>query len=383
MKKILISGGGICGLTAANALQQLDYEVTVFESASKIRAVGAGINLSSNAIKALSIIGLDKEILQYCYSPPMAIILSQKGTILSQNVFKEYAGRFDFPIMNSIHRADLHQVLYKNIANNVQVQTNKRSNRVEQNNHGVELFFEDGTSAKGDYLLVCDGLRSAIRQQLIPQSKPRYAGYTIWRGILSYKKGELDIESPFKSLGKNGQFGVVPMTNQRLYWFASRKAKFRDPAMKAITLADLKERFKDYCDPIPKILELSHDKDLLWNDTEDLQPIQQYAFGKVLLMGDAAHATTPNLGQGACQAMEDCIVLAKLLQGESSIEKAFKSYESKRIPRTTRVVKESWKFGKASHLENGIKIFIRNLLFRLAPKGALRKQIEFLNNVEF
>jgi 2-polyprenyl-6-methoxyphenol hydroxylase-like FAD-dependent oxidoreductase len=129
---------------------------------------------------------------------------------------------------------------------------------------------------------------------------------------------------------------------------------------------------------------MTGDEQLIWNDIIDIKPVKQFAFGRILLSGDAAHATTPNMGQGACQAIEDAIVLANCMAVYSSdIQKAFKVFEQKRISRTTRIVNTSWQVGKMAQLENKLLTSIRNTLLRLVPPSANEKQLQFLYNVDF
>jgi 2-polyprenyl-6-methoxyphenol hydroxylase-like FAD-dependent oxidoreductase len=129
---------------------------------------------------------------------------------------------------------------------------------------------------------------------------------------------------------------------------------------------------------------MTGDKPLIWNDIIDIKPIKQFAFGKILLCGDAAHATTPNMGQGACQAIEDAIVLAHCMAlYATDTEKAFRVFEKKRITRTTRIVNTSWQLGKIAQVENKLLTHLRNSLLRLIPPSVNEKQLQFLYNVDF
>ena len=382
--KFIIAGGGICGLTTAIALYRLGLEVVVYEAATTIKAAGAGISLSSNAIRALQAIDLAEVVIAHSQIQEGFRFFTPKGKLINEGDFNAIVTKYGLPALISFHRADLHQVLLETIKDTIPFYTNKRCQNVEQNKEEeVVLTFTDGTTAKGDYLLACDGIHSAIRKQLLPTVQPRYAGYTIWRGLLPQPPNDPIFSRPFKTFGKEGQFGAVLMKNKQLYWFASRKAPYKDAAMKAMTVDDLKKYYEHFHEPIPQILELSKDKDLIWNDAIDLKPLSQFAFGNILLMGDAAHGMTPNLGQGACQAIEDAAVLAKILKKEQAVEKAFRLFEQERIPRTTRVTNDSWNMGKAAHLENKWMINLRNFFMRITADRTLQKQIDFLNGIDF
>ncbi len=381
--KFIISGGGICGLTTAIALHQKGFEVTIYEAAKEIKAVGAGLNLSSNAIRALGAIGLEKAIIAKSKAQIGGQFLTPKGKVLNHTDLQPLVEKFGVPALISIHRADLHQILLDEIKDKVPFYTNKRGESISKNAKGFELHFSDGTSVTGDYLLACDGIHSAIRKQLLPDVSSYYAGYTIWRGLVHHQPGAIKLEFPFKTWGKNGQFGAVPMSNNRMYWYASFKAKAKDPSLRAIKISDLEKRFKDYHAPIPQLLALTKASDVLLNDAEELPNLPNFAFGKILLMGDAAHAMTPNLGQGACQSIEDAVVLAKLLAIESTPEKAFITFEQERIPRTQKAALDSRNVGKAAHLDNSILIALRNFYLRQTSKSAFNKQVAFLNAIEF
>lgn len=382
-KKIIITGGGICGLTTAIALEKLGFEVEVYEAASTIKAVGAGLVLSTNAVKALDVLELSGTIIKKGHLLKNYNIAKSNGQILVDNT-AQIMGKKHESIGNfSIHRAELHQILLNKLKGKVAFHTNKRGQKVEQTTEGVTLYFTDDTIAIGDYLIACDGINSPIRQQLLPKSLPRYAGYTCWRGVIKHN-GEFNTEQATETWGKNGRFGVVPLSNNRIYWFACLNTKIaKDAKMKALKIEDLQTQYKDYHYPIPQVLAQTKQEAVLWNDIEDLKPIKQFAFNRILLAGDAAHATTPNMGQGACQAIEDAAVLYRCLQQDKNVETAFQQFEKRRIPRTTKVVETSWTIGKMAQWTNPIMMGFRNTLVSLTPQSISEKQMAFLFEVEF
>ncbi|MEM1122060.1 MAG: FAD-dependent monooxygenase [Bacteroidota bacterium] len=382
--KFLISGGGICGLTMAIILQKQGHEEAVYEAAPKIKAVGAGLVLSTNAIKALQSMGISKQILAQANLLDHFDIRLANGSKLMETNARKLREKYDAIGNTTIHRAELHQVLLELLAEKVKFFTNKRTVETLQDAKGVTLKFTDGTTAEGDFLLACDGINSPTRRQLLPQSSPRYAGYTCWRAVIQYPEGAFKTKEATETWGKNGRFGVVPLINNRIYWFACiNTPKVRDKKMKAYTVADLKAAFNNYHQPIPQILALTKDKDLLWNDIEDIKPIAQFAFERILLAGDAAHATTPNMGQGACQAMEDAAILYQLLKSDKDVTVAFKEFEKIRLPRTTKIVNTSWTLGKAAQMTNPILTTFRNFALKMTPRSVNEKQMDFLFDVTF
>lgn len=381
--KFIISGGGICGLTMAIVLEKQGHQVEVFEAAAEIKAIGAGLVLSTNAIKALKYVGIEDAVLAKANLLDNFDITLAKGEKLMKTNAVKLSSKYDSIGNATIHRAELHAVLLGLLRDKVVFNTGKRGQQVLQDKDGVTLIFKDGTSAKGDFLIACDGINSPIRQQLLPKSVARYAGYTCWRSVIDHD-GQFDSKNATETWGKNGRFGVVPLTDNRIYWFAClNTAIAKDPKMKALKVADLKTCFKDYHHPIPQLLDLTTNDNLLWNDIEDIKPIQQFAFDRILLAGDAAHATTPNMGQGACQAIEDAAVLLSCLRQHESVAAAFNTFEQRRIPRTTKIVNASWTFGKLAQATNPILTTLRNFILKITPQSINEKQMDFLFDVEF
>jgi 2-polyprenyl-6-methoxyphenol hydroxylase-like FAD-dependent oxidoreductase len=143
----------------------------------------------------------------------------------------------------------------------------------------------------------------------------------------------------------------------------------------------LLKHFGQFHSPIPEIIRHTKDDQLIWNDIIDIKPLKQFAFGNIVLMGDAAHATTPNMGQGACMAIEDAAILANVLATSESVESAFFAFEQRRIKRTTSIVNRSWQLGRIAQWENPMLIGIRNSLLRLTPPSVAEKQAKFLIDV--
>jgi 2-polyprenyl-6-methoxyphenol hydroxylase-like FAD-dependent oxidoreductase len=268
----------------------------------------------------------------------------------------------------------LHRALLKNIPSS-KIITNKKAIDCSQTEAGVTIYFEDGSSANGSAAIIADGIHSAIRKKYLPDSVPRYSGYTCWRGVV-HNKWNLTRHA-VEVWGAQGRFGYVPVGNNLVYWFACKNAPFKDAAMSKLLSNELAANFTSYAQPIPDIIASTPDKDLIWSDIIDLKPINRFAFDRVLLIGDAGHATTPNLGQGACQAMEDALCVSEMLESNSDdLVAAFRAFEKERIPRTHYIVNTSYWLGKLAQLENRFLIGIRNAVFRLTPSRVNQKQME-------
>jgi 2-polyprenyl-6-methoxyphenol hydroxylase-like FAD-dependent oxidoreductase len=381
MRKVLIIGGGIGGLTTAIALRQRGLDIQVYENAPVLQPLGAGIVLAANAMQVLRTLGVEDEILAQGKLLRHFSILSQKGDVLAQTdslrVSRQY-GNDNF----AIHRADLHRMLLAHLGHDA-VQTGKRCTGFAQTARGVQVRFDDGTEASGDYLVAADGIHSTIRRQLLPQSAPRYAGYTCWRTVIDGWPAGLDGERATETWGHRGRIGLVPLTDNRVYLFACKKAPARSEQMRGYTAAGLLTLFHNYHAPVPQVLAAAANHPLLWNDILDLAPLRQFAFGRVVLTGDAAHATTPNMGQGACQAIEDALVLANCFEKYPDGATAFEVFEQKRLARTGEIIRTSRQIGQVAQLENKFLATLRNAAMRLVPESVNEKRLKFLYKPEF
>jgi 2-polyprenyl-6-methoxyphenol hydroxylase-like FAD-dependent oxidoreductase len=381
-KNYAIVGGGIGGLTLAIAMQRKGYNVNIYENAPQIKPLGAGLILAANAVKALTEIGISKEVLQSGKILKLFTIKDSRGNVLTETNSEKLHARFGVVNNFTVHRADLHNVLISLLKPGT-LHLNKGCIDHTTTASGVTLQFEDGTTEHANYLIACDGIHSPIRKKLLPQSLPRYAGYTCWRAVIDQVPAGINTDEASESWGAGCRFGIVPINNNRLYWFACVNAKAQDPSMQAMRISDLQKYFEDFHFPVIDILKNTPDHKLIWSNIVDIKPLKKFAFNNVVLLGDAAHATTPNMGQGACMAIEDAATLANCLEQYSTAEEAFVNFERKRISRTTWVVNNSRTIGKLAQLENSLLIGVRNTLMKNTPASVTEKQLKFITEVSF
>lgn len=378
-KKFLIAGAGIAGLTLAKALQDLGFEYEIFEASNEIRGIGAGFGLASNAMKAFEILGLADEV------APLGHMLEdfeiqdwQEKTILKAdtNRLRKNYNNENF----AIHRADLHRYLISKIDTS-KVHTSKKIKFFEQSFQKVVLHFEDGTTVEGDYLIASDGINSVIRQQLLKDSTPRYAGYVCWRAIVKDKS--YFSKKSIETWGPNGRFGLTPLINNQIYWYACVNTPLQSDIYN-YSLDDIKKQFKDYSGQIRNTLQKTKQEDIIATPIMDIKPISNYSFNRVLLIGDAAHATTPNMGQGACMAVEDvCVLYDELIKKETDILSAFEGYNHRRLKRTHYIIDTSRLAGKVAQWDNKFLMNIRNFLFRKLPQSITQSPLEDLLEEDF
>lgn len=379
MAQATIIGGGIAGLTTAIALNKIGIETLIYEGAPSIQAIGAGLGLAANAIMGFDRLGIKDEVIARGRIIPSFAILDHKGKIITQADSIKISQKYGVDNF-TIHRAELHQLLLSKIDPR-SIAINKRAIDFEQDGDVSKVFFDDNTIHESDFLIVADGIHSAIRKKLIPNSEPRYAGYTCWRAVIDNTK--LNLNGTSESWGCGKRFGIVPLANNKIYWFACTNSSREEERFKKFKVSDLQEHFKDFHEPIPTILRETKNEDLIWGDILDLKPIHRFAFNNLVLMGDAAHATTPNMGQGACQAIEDAVVLAQEVKKEPNVKNAFKNFEKRRMKRTHYIVTTSQRIGKLAQWENGAAVAIRNFLLRNVPPSVNEKQLKVLYEVDF
>jgi 2-polyprenyl-6-methoxyphenol hydroxylase-like FAD-dependent oxidoreductase len=376
VKKFIIIGGGICGLTTAYALIQKGFSAEVYESYPALKPAGAGIILAPNALKAYAYLGIDQVIRQQGHEVSSLKILSDTGKLLSDLSSENHS-------LLALHRGDLSQALAALLPEGT-IHLGKKCVDFRQDANGVQVDFADGSSAHGDYLIAADGIHSPIRKKLLPTVPLRYAGYTCWRGVVKVR-GKFDylLTESTETWGRKGRFGIVPLSKDRIYWFAVVNAAENDPQIRKYGKEELLQYFADYHQPIYQVIEATEEKDIIWNNLSDLTPLSQYAYDRVLLMGDAAHAMTPNMGQGACQAIEDAAILAMCLKKSSSVGQAFKKFEKLRVKRVRKIVDRSWSMGKVGQLQNGFVCKLRNWLFSLMPAKLSQQQMAWIYQFEY
>lgn len=360
-----IVGGGIGGLAAAVALHRRGWRVEVLERAPEFAEIGAGISLWPNALHALDALGLGDTVRALGAVEAVGGVRDRQGRWLSRTENAELARRFGHPLV-VLHRADLLRAL----ADALPADSLRPGSEVSAVRDGGSCLVVDHArgESRPDIVVGADGLRSAVRRALWPEAAgPRYAGYTGWRMVT----GPL-AEPPSQGAvtwGRGARFGYTALLGGRTYCFATASRSAGEFAGSS-EYAELLRRFGCWPDPIPDLLAATPVDSVLRHDLYELPPLSSFVRGRVALLGDAAHAMTPNLGQGACQALEDALTLAHCLDGRPDVTAALRSYDLLRRPRTQAITRRSARLGAIGQLSWPPAVLLRDTAARLAPTRA-------------
>jgi 2-polyprenyl-6-methoxyphenol hydroxylase-like FAD-dependent oxidoreductase len=359
----IVAGGGIGGLATALALIGRGWQVRVLERAAHFGEVGAGLSLWPNGVRALDALSVGASVRDNALTETQAGIRDVSGRWLSRTDTAELQRRYGPVVM--IHRMDLLDVLRRALPADA-LCTGSTVTAVDADGPRVRVEHSNGVSHV-DLLVGADGLHSAVRRAIWPQApEPRYAGYTAWRLVVD--SGSLAAGG--ETWGRGERVGIAPLPDGRTYLFAVASV----PAGRhgaGGELAELRRRFAHWHDPIPALLETATEEAVMRHDIYELPPLRSYAAGRVALLGDAAHAMTPNLGQGANQALEDAVTLAALLDAYSSIPEALAAYDRVRRPRTQMIAKRSRQIGTVAQCAWTPGRVVRDRLLRLTPAARL------------
>ncbi|MEU8663534.1 FAD-dependent monooxygenase [Actinoplanes philippinensis] len=345
-----IIGGGIGGLAAAVALRRIGWRVTVYERAPAFTEVGAGISLWPNALHALDRLGLLGGVLSRARKELAGGAKDRRGRWLTRVTSDELERRFGHPVV-VLHRSRLLEVLLDALP-------------AEVLRPGEEV--DDVPQA--DLVVAADGLRSTVRARLWPGVRPRYAGHTAWRMVTR----PLDLAEGAVLWGRGERFGYAPMRGGAVYCFGT--ATVPEGGTSDDEHAEVLRRFGTWPDPVPALLDAVAPEAVLRHDLYDLPPLPSFVNGATVLLGDAAHAMTPSLGQGGCQALEDAVVLADCLAeaGDGDgVAAALARYDARRRPRTQAIVTRSARLNTIGQIGWPPAAVARDVAVRLVPAEAV------------
>jgi 2-polyprenyl-6-methoxyphenol hydroxylase-like FAD-dependent oxidoreductase len=356
-------GGGIAGLSAAISLRRIGFDVAVYERAPELSEVGAGISLWANALRALDYIGAGNAVRAACMRMTQSELRTRRGFRVAgafrADALEAYLRMS--PAVAMIHRADLIAALVSCLPPGI-ARCGCECVSVEQRDNKAIVRFANQHVDEADVVIGADGIRSAVRTALFGQEEPRYAGYTCWRGVCP-RPAAVPAGYFGEWWGRGQRFGITTLPGDRVYWFATRNAPSGETAPDQP--AHVAELFGEWADPVPELIAATPDGKLLHNDIVDRPPMRIWSRGRIGLIGDAAHPTTPNLGQGGCMAIEDAVVLARSLHNTADVAGAIEAFTRERYPRTRRIAAESWRLGALGQRQGRLTCWMRDRMMRL------------------
>ncbi len=349
--KAIIIGAGIGGLTAGIALRQSGYEVEIYDRVRDLRPTGSGISLWSNGVKVLNRLGLGEK---------MAAIGGQMNRMeyrhLSGNLLNEISlqplidevGQRPYPVA----RRDLQNLLlssFESLGGKITLGT-KCIDCVESD-RDVTAIFEDGSTATGDVLIAADGVRSLLRKYVLNETiEPTYRGYVNWNGLVPISNDLAPADMWSIYVGEHKRASMMPVAGDRFYFFFDVPLPKGTTNDRAHYQTELQEYFQGWAKPVQLLIDRLDPENVARVEIHDVGPIEKMVQGRVALLGDAAHATCPDLGQGGCQALEDGFVIANyLLSTNVSVADALMRYEKERKVRTTEIVNKARNRAEAIH----------------------------------
>lgn len=354
--RILIIGGGIGGLTTALALLRQGFEIEVHESASAIGEVGAGITLGASASRGLYALGLEQALVEVSDRPAeaTAALHYQTGQVLDGTFRDRQWKPEDLGPTHMIHRADLHAILHRAVVELAPdaVHQGHKVLHFDQDSRGVTAHFDNGHTAHGAALIGCDGVRSTVRRRMFGDEGPRFTGQVAYRFLVPMDKARPFMRAspsgPYVGPGKSFmRYAIRHDTLVNCVTFVSTDTWTGEGWSQRCSVEELQSLFPGWH---PDVLGLAANAPLegtaKWA-LYDRDPLEEWVQGRVCLLGDAAHPMLPFLGLGAAMAIEDAVVLGRVLAQEPAIGAALMLYQAARAPRANLMLMESRRQGQA------------------------------------
>jgi 2-polyprenyl-6-methoxyphenol hydroxylase-like FAD-dependent oxidoreductase len=350
----VVVGAGIAGLATGHALRRLGYQVRLLELESQLRAEGAGLTLWPNALRAMSALGLEEAVGRCARVLEDAVTMTPDGRVVSRLPMDRLRCRFG-PLV-SVHRPELLGALRDSYGAPVEF-----SSQVDAVDGRLSVH---GEPIEADLIVGADGINSVVRRLLAPEVFVRPAGYGAWRGVAA--SGSATPGGASETMGRGKRFGLVPLTGERTYWFAVLGSEASE--------ADLAREYAGWHEPILDVLAAPGIGERSYLPLADLPVLPRWHRAKIVLVGDAAHAMTPNLGQGAAQALEDVASLAHHLEHQPPAQ-ALPAYVDQRKRRAELIVARSRAFGRLAQASGAVAVPLRAALLGRTPQAIVWRQL--------
>ena len=378
---VLIQGAGIGGLTLAIAMVQKDYAVRIVERASGLSEIGAGIWMAANPMQIFDRLGFAEKITAAGWMVHRITLEDYNGDILQASDLSAIAKLFGFETV-ALHRAVLQRVLSQQLPSGI-VTFGTEVKNFTQSADAVSVLLTDGSRMNAKIVVGADGIHSRIRQLASLGGTTRYSGSSSFRAIARgahLLSPELNHDA-YEIWSKGCRLGFSKINADDYYWYMTFDSAPNKSLSPPATQAHAESLFRKFFTRWAPLLENTRPGDILKTDISDLKRLHAWSSDRIGLIGDAAHATTPNLGQGGAMAIEDAYSLTNAVEKVGLTGKAFKLYEKQRREKVDWTVSTSWNIGRLCHIKNPVMRALRNAVLRKALSSGGGKQIRKLYSV--
>lgn len=360
-------GAGVGGLGTALALRAMGMQVTVLEQAGELREAGAGLGLASNGVAVLDRLGLGAETRRRSAVARRVLVRRRDGKVLSAVELDEAHA------MLGIHRAELQAVLVGALDRDA-IRLAARVHKVGQTAERAWVELATGERHEADVVVGADGIRSTVRSAVAGGLGPAYAGYVGWRAVTTASEPSL-AETMSESWGCGHRFGLVPLGNGRLYWFVSEAASEPEEPTLRRPKHEFQKLVAGWHEPIEAAVASTAEESIAGLGIYHVPRLKRWSAGRVTLVGDAAHAITPDVSQGASLALEDGYVLAAALGETRDVAGALRGYEARRRKRALAIAQLSRRLGRIAQTDRPLLCRLRDTAFLLTPDAVSRRQL--------
>ena len=378
---VLIQGAGIGGLTLAIALEQRGYTVKIVERAFQLGEVGAGIWMAPNPMQVFARLGIAEQVIQAGWTVTLLRLRDAKSGDLQITNMSEIAKEFGFETI-ALHRSVLQRLLFEQLGSD-SVCFGCEVQSLTESGERVLARLSDGSSCTASVLVGADGFNSQIRRMAGLGGERRYSGSSSYRAIARDARilpAEAEHDA-YEIWSKGCRVGFSKINTNDYYWYMTFDAPVAESSSAGEMRTHAETLFRNHFPQWIGLLEKTRAEDILRTDISDLKPLARWSSGRIGLIGDAAHATTPNLGQGGAMAVEDAVALADRFDELGLNSTAWQSFEQLRREKVDWTVSTSWSIGKLCHIGNPVLRFLRNLALKKTPASVTEKQIQRMYSV--
>jgi 2-polyprenyl-6-methoxyphenol hydroxylase-like FAD-dependent oxidoreductase len=379
---VLIQGAGIGGLTLAIALEQRGYRVKLVERAAEPAEIGAGIWMAANPMQVFARLGFAEKVIDAGWAVKLLRLQDSRSGDIQTTDLSRVAQEYGFETI-ALHRAALQRVLFGELEAGL-VRFGCEVKAVTQSEDRILAELSDGSCCAATIVVGADGFNSQMRRLAGLGGEKRYSGSSSYRAIARRARilpAEAEHDA-YEIWARGCRVGFSKINGDDYYWYMTFDAPAGETSSRSEMRAHAETIFRAHFPQWLGLLESTRSEDILRTDISDLKPLRQWSSGRIGLIGDAAHAATPNLGQGGAMAVEDALVLADAFATLGLNESAWKRFEQLRRKKVDWTVSTSWSIGKICHLGNPIFSSLRNLALKKTPDRVTRKQIQRLYSLE-